>query len=207
MNQDYIDNFEKPIDIYSTTSLQSARLINNTFSNVMAASYWYNSDLLNTSSSVIWSALNNTEYILSSSTSSDTATTDPSASTAQDAPQTDANGNTIITLLNPDDFTDGTSTASATSSSSNSTPATLQKQKRQQPTPTSGTATLTGSGATSTATPTAAAGVYLIAVLANVNATFSQNNNTSTNPPNQNTGGTGSTGLAMIILYAITGCV
>lgn len=31
MNEDYIQNFEKPLDVYATRDLQSARLIENQF--------------------------------------------------------------------------------------------------------------------------------------------------------------------------------
>lgn len=52
--------------------------------------------------------------------------------------------------------------------------------------------------------------VYLIATLANSNTASTQqrsNGNTTPNTANNNNGSSPNTGLAMIILYAITGCV
>ena len=155
MNQEYLDNFEKPIDIYSTRSIQSARLILSQFLNVDPSSRAYNSGLLNSSSELIWNELNQTLQL------------DPAAQTTAQAEQAAQ----LLPQLDPE------STVSLTRRQSN--------QTNQQIS-------------------------YLIAVLANKAGDFIQGNNTETNQDqtnNQQRNNDQGTGLAMIVLYAVTGCV
>lgn len=220
MNEEYIVDFEKPIDVYSTTNLQAARLINSQFGNVGSDAYWYSSTHLNTSEVGIYRELNNTVQILSSAVSEVTATatpnptgptfigTDPFAS-GLGTTDIDYSLQPTSFILSSDEYTDyDTAAAYAGTTSFEFT----QRQKRQQ---TRTEATASRSASTGRPSSTASAGTsYLIAVLANQDAVFANGTNNSTSSSgngndndNDNGGGSNMTGLAMIILYAITGCV
>lgn len=110
INQDYLTNFDKPIDVYATSSKQGARLIENQFSNVDRGAYWFDSAVLNRSTTAIDQLLNQgslaqisalTTYTptpppLESATSSTTTTADEGLFASDewtDASSIDDNGN------------------------------------------------------------------------------------------------------------------
>ena len=51
LNEDYIQNFEKPLDVFATKTVQVARVIDNQWSHTNASFYYYNGTMLNISGS------------------------------------------------------------------------------------------------------------------------------------------------------------
>jgi len=215
MNQEYIQDFQKPIDVYSTTNLQAARLIDSQFQNVGSSAYWYNSAMLNASSSSIYSQLSNTAQVLSSaavSASADTTSTDG----------TDTNNATsfvvsdltsISSTIDPNDGMNATM-MTLNEAATTATPVTGRAKRQAATSSTTHLTTASSSHIAASAVVTSQAPAYLIAVLANVNTVFASNssngssgNGTGSSSSTNSSGGQNMTGFAMIILYAITGCV
>lgn len=49
LNQNYIQNFEKPLDVFCTSSKDTARLFNSQFLNTNDSFWYFNAELLNAS--------------------------------------------------------------------------------------------------------------------------------------------------------------
>ncbi|KAH9807098.1 hypothetical protein DFH28DRAFT_1153470 [Melampsora americana] len=185
VNTEYILNFEKPLDVFSSANLQGARLIESQFSNVIGSGYWFQSDLLNTSASAILNEISQTGYAAAMTPASTLSVAAPE-STPDAAPSLfgESSNNTRFrrSLPHVNAFE-----LAVTNSNSVGVPKS-NPSKANNSTP-----------------------VYLIATLANGNAMSNsqqQSNTNSNNNNNNNNGGSNAnTGLAMIILYAITGCV
>ncbi|KAG0141165.1 hypothetical protein CROQUDRAFT_718293 [Cronartium quercuum f. sp. fusiforme G11] len=189
VNNEYLTNFEKPLDVFSSGNLQGARLIESQFSNVVGSGYWYQSDLLNSSSSSILKEINQTGYSLPNTPTPSPTTSSDSTSTSTPEPNTEST---------PSLFGgDGTNVT--------------RKRKRE-----TSPFKLSVTNPNSRATPSSNSSnspIYLIATLANSNAisnaqqaSANSGTNNGTNN-NNNSNNNANTGLAMIILYAITGCV
>ena len=195
INANYLQNFQKPLDVYSTTAASGAQLIDSQFSNVGSPAWWFNSATLNASAPLIWQALNNSEVVLSPSVTT-TSTPLATSSTADLAASSDGGD-------------EGDVAASTTSSSSftqpTRAPTASRTFARRQAAPTTATAK-TGTAPTPTqpqpgASTTPASAAYLIAIVANVNAQFVQPSSTASAAAGGSSSGP-STGLAMIILCA-----
>lgn len=184
VNQEYLTNFEKPLDVFSSANLQGARLIESQFSNVVGSGYWYQSDLLNASAPTILNEINSTGYAAAMAPASTLSVAAPE-STPEAAPSLfgESLNNTRFRRSLPHNAFELAVTNSNSVGASKSNPS-----KPNNSTP-----------------------VYLIATLANGNAMSNSqqqsNINANNNNNNNNSGSNANTGLAMIILYAITGCV
>ncbi|GAA98915.1 hypothetical protein E5Q_05603 [Mixia osmundae IAM 14324] len=193
VNEEYLDNFEKVLDVFATTDVQSSRLIESQFSNVLPSSFQYNATLLNASADAIWTTLNHS--VLPVVPASDLSTTYPT-STSLD-PNALSSTDVATSTSAPDLFgDDGTTTA-------------LAKRQITAEHSTRTSAADASRTASPGSTPSAAAlGNYLIAILATANATVS---NSTSSPAGTIQGGSSgskaSTSVAMIILYAISGLV
>ncbi|ORX38610.1 hypothetical protein BD324DRAFT_621574 [Kockovaella imperatae] len=53
LNQDYIQNFEKPLDVFATETVQVARVIDNQWTHTNNSFYWFNGTLLNISGTAV----------------------------------------------------------------------------------------------------------------------------------------------------------
>lgn len=49
LNREYIDDFEKPLDVFATKTVQVARVIDNQWTHTNESFYTYNGTLLNMS--------------------------------------------------------------------------------------------------------------------------------------------------------------
>jgi hypothetical protein len=208
-NTEYLDNYEKVIDVYSTSSLQSARtyrsapdqrlnlalgLIDSQFVNVGSAAYWFDSTSLNSSYTSIWSQLNDTLALLSTATPTATDT-DAVEPTSFEVPEA-----SLASTAEPD----AESTAATDEFPNYFTKRAYRTvfEKRQATT----TATPTRTSSDASTRPTTSLPAYLIAVLANADAVFQTNSTASGTPGNDSgsndngNGGGAMTGLAMIVL-------
>ncbi|GAA5968632.1 hypothetical protein JCM21900_006408 [Sporobolomyces salmonicolor] len=244
INQEYLVEFEKVLDVYATTSLQSSRIIESQFANVATSAYEYNSTTLNASSTLIDALLasnalsvnGNVAINSSDAVSSDYATlptaTDGSGTTstleptAIDSAQTSPYG--------PDSSGDGGATSTDPSPFSSIDTAPLFRRRnrfdKRQATPSaaasnfssrisgapiessvSSTRRSSASRTSSAARPTQTQTTnYLGAVIAAANNTVGGLYTPATpsaTATSSGGGGGSKTGLAMIILYAITGVV
>lgn len=183
INQDYLQNFDKVLDVYATTSLQGARVLESQFLNVGASAYSYNSKMLNDSASIVTAllasdALSIIGNVPSPPVEAPVESLDPTPST--------------LPSLSP---VLSVSTLSSISSVVGTPTETLvARHERRQ----------TLSSAPSSATTVGAS--YLAAVMASQNMTVGglldpTNNGTNTAAPSQNNSGP-NTGLAMIILVS-----
>ncbi|BGP26476.1 hypothetical protein JCM10295v2_005429 [Rhodotorula toruloides] len=227
MNQEYLNSFEKVLDVFATTSLQGSRIIESQFTNVNMAAYQYNSTTLNASYNAIETLLNsdplsvrgNVPINSTSSLSADVVTSvnvDASTTTPSvfDANASDAPGMSSDSAA----ATGSTTSFPSLFSASNASPLMQRRQNTAlsaQPASSTSHATSTHSSATRTSSAPSAARTsdtienYLGAVMAAANLTVGGLNSaspTATAPAN-NGGPNTSTSLAMIILYAITGIV
>ncbi|GAA6026025.1 hypothetical protein JCM11491_000360 [Sporobolomyces phaffii] len=241
INPEYIDKFEKVLDVYATTSLQNARIIESQFGNVNSSAWKYDSEALNASATLIeallannaLSVVGNVPINMTTTTTGDgdlddfssTMTTDLDAplsassffpsevsvvttdsSSLEPSPSTTATTGARFVRkkrqqAQPGDAT-GTSSSAASRASSSSAPRTSSSSSA---TPRTATTTRTSSSL-----PTVAIN-YLGAVVAARNLTVGGTNTSGAAPTpssnsNRNDGGP-NTGLAMIILYSITGVV
>ncbi|KDE09472.1 hypothetical protein MVLG_00374 [Microbotryum lychnidis-dioicae p1A1 Lamole] len=220
MNQEYIRNFSKVLDVYATTTVSASRIIENQFFNpgISTSAYNFNASLLNTSVTTIDSLLNSASLYVTGN-----VPTNASLSTSDTVESDNSTEATKTYSIDPTDFTDATdSTSSATPSATrvsnveseifqtaNYTGATtqqLQAERRQRMHVLKrATATRTSSIATSTGAPN-----YLAAVMAASNNTVGGTSiaqPSATVTPAASKGDRTGTSLAMIILYAITGIV
>ncbi|KAI5479204.1 hypothetical protein MNV49_003898 [Pseudohyphozyma bogoriensis] len=198
MNADYLSpSFDKVMDVYATRDVYNARLIESQFTvaGVDSAAYSFNSAMLNTSETNVAALLAQGSLVVVGGDVTETSSATP-VSTVMSTSTTDS-GELSVTATSTDDSSASSSTDAGSSSSA--TPGPTQRVRRQ---------------ATSTASSAAAAATtrvvnYLGAVLAAKNLTVGVSNSTtsttSTSTSNNNSGP--NTGLAMIILYAITGVV
>lgn len=207
VNPEYLQNFEKPLDVFSAASLQGARLIESQFSNVLGAGYWFESGLLNSSASTILDEIKSLG--LSNLTDSFALNSaQPTAPPSQAGPNNQPNSLSDSSTEPPLERRSYSPNESSSRSS--------QKLIARSSYPTDHSSHLKlnmnpprhPSGVNMNAPP-----VYLIATLANPTITGnldSQKQDRNHNSTIQNTSfnnNNPSTGLAMIILYAITGCV
>ncbi|GAA5868620.1 hypothetical protein JCM1840_005514 [Sporobolomyces johnsonii] len=250
INEEYLVAFEKVLDVYATTSLQSSRIIESQFVNVATSAYEYNSTTLNASSTLIDALLasnalsvNGNVAVNSSDAASSGSATLPTATdgsvatstlepTAMDSAQTspsvfdpngpDSSGDGEATSTDPSLFSSSdaaslrlrnrfgkrqaTSSAAASTSSSRSSGAPIESPVSSSSRRSS--ASRTSSAATPTQTQTTN---YLGAVIAAANNTvgglYTSATPSATTTNSSGGGGGSNTGLAMIILYAITGVV
>ncbi|WAQ86802.1 hypothetical protein PtA15_7A531 [Puccinia triticina] len=209
VNPEYLQNFDKPLDVFSAANLQGARLIESQFSNVLGAGYWFQSGLLNSSAPTILEQIKS----LGLSNLTDppppkpalppnaTLQAGPNNQSDQDSPpESSADLPRERRSIPLDEHPPGASKKLLARSSPSHDHASHLKLNMNTSRHPSGT-------------DTNAAPVYLIATLANAEITGNldqqkQDRNQSSNfqsaPGNSNNP---NTGLAMIILYAITGCV
>ncbi|ORY89025.1 hypothetical protein BCR35DRAFT_324024 [Leucosporidium creatinivorum] len=190
MNEEYLNDFEKVLDVYATTTISASRIIEQQFSHegISSDAYSYNSQLLNDSAAGIQALLdsnalsvNGNVYINATDNSTDTASSDA-----------------VSTILPTAYSTNSSSTTSA--SASRTSPTSSGGMRKRQ---TTSTSSAVASAATSGTN-------YLGAVMAARNNTVGGLLPSSATPsPSQTSSGGGgpNTGLAMIILYAITGVV
>ncbi|PLW21874.1 hypothetical protein PCANC_03348 [Puccinia coronata f. sp. avenae] len=218
VNPEYLQNFEKPLDVFSAGNLQGARLIESQFSNVLGAGYWFQSGPLNSSAPAILDQIKSLGLSnLTDSSQSPPPTLQPATSPLQVSSNNQSSHNSLSSaessssnetaLARRSDimpYHDSSSSSSqrliarSSSASDHSSHLKLNMNLSRHST----------SGSDMNASP-----VYLIATLANAEITGSldqqkqdrnqSNNFQSTTGNNTNP----NTGLAMIILYAITGCV
>ncbi|KAI7956334.1 hypothetical protein MJO29_007733 [Puccinia striiformis f. sp. tritici] len=206
INPEYLLNFEKPLDVFSAANLQGARLIESQFSNVLGAGYWFQSGLLNSSAPTILEQIKSLG--LSNLTDLPPAKATPTDPSVQAGPNNQSNRSSLSESStdpplerrsNPLDQPPARHKliARSTHPTDNSSHIKLNMNVSRHPT-----------GSDTHPSP-----VYLIATLANAEITGSldqqkqdrnQNSNFQGAPGN---GSNSNTGLAMIILYAITGCV
>ncbi|GJN92575.1 hypothetical protein Rhopal_005605-T1 [Rhodotorula paludigena] len=224
ITEEYITSFEKVLDIYSTTTLQGSRIIESQFLNVKEGAYGYNSSTLNHSATAIQALLDSNALSVignvplnETSSALDESGNPTALSLSQGAVETSPS------VFDPDND-DGVATSESASTTPTptmpslwgdiSSPASLQ---RRQATGASVEAvpgqTASPTSVASYAAATSTQGItenYLGAVVAAANLTVGGLLATSATPtPSSNSsgGGTMSTSLAMIILYAITGVV
>ncbi|KAK4693612.1 hypothetical protein P7C70_g8891, partial [Phenoliferia sp. Uapishka_3] len=207
INQDYLQNFQKPLDVYATRDIQSARLIENQFGlNVGASAYTYNSGILNSSSNSISQLLASDsldilgDIIVTSIISPSTTFLSTISSNTGYLSSTDDSSPT------PTPTTDFPQLTGDTSGGSTTFPAGARFGKRA-------VSTMASTAMIKAATPSVTAQNYLGAVMAASNMTVGpgalNGSTTAVASPTATSGGGGgpNTGLAMIILYAITGVV
>ncbi|KAM0750921.1 hypothetical protein T439DRAFT_380759 [Meredithblackwellia eburnea MCA 4105] len=252
MNQHYLQDFEKPLDVYATRDKQSARLIENQFTlNVGKSAYQFDSLTLNNSASSIKQLLDSDSLfivgdIVVSSISGAVSTV--SSNTGYDF-STDGgddgggsytrHGGPRVTVTDQGPQATGTDDGSDDAGSGNYTDPTSalytdmssgsrarrsrrrfnidgagQQLQPRQATSTTTTSSRTTSSSSTAATQTIMAASYLGAVMASTNMTVGPDakngtsaTSTSTSTSSGSGGGGPNTGLAMIILYAITGVV
>ncbi|GAA5867120.1 hypothetical protein JCM3774_004401 [Rhodotorula dairenensis] len=206
INQEYLNSYEKVLDVYATTSLQGSRIIESQFAGVRSGAYAYDSAVLNASASMIDTLLNNNALSVNGNVPTN-ASLDNVTATDPIATDVFAPGGTDTTSL--------VSTPPSLFSDSAAVDRSVGIYRRQQSSsaPESTRATRTSStrsstSSTSLGTPTPQN--YLGAVMAAANLTVGGLQSATPSPsPTGNSGGGGgaSTSLAMIILYAITGIV
>lgn len=183
VNQEFLDNFEKPLDVFSSGNLQGSRLIESQFSNVLGSGYWFQSDLLNASTSNILQQMNSTGL--------------PHDSQAPLSPSSEAgNGDPNNPITRPSKLRKRTSRLIARSDKSKDGLANPIQLSINSPNRIhhNGSPTLPN---------------YLIATLANSDSVSLAPQAPTSGKPRfrQSSGDDTHTGLATIILYAITGCV
>ncbi|GAA6031613.1 hypothetical protein JCM8097_006549 [Rhodosporidiobolus ruineniae] len=223
MNQEYLDGFEKVLDVFATTSLQAARIIEQQFINVNAAAYSYNSETLNNSASVIDTLLNSNALSVNGNvpvnSSSSAADGSGPTSTSSAAATLESTGSDLP--FNPDDnndFGSATLTPSATMPSlfSDSAAPTRLARRQAQASSTSSTSesSLAGSATRSSVAPSSTSRSstnYLGAVMAASNLTvgglLTASPSASASGTGSGEGGGKSQSLAMLILYVLTGVV
>lgn len=207
VNPEYLQNFEKPLDVFSAASLQGARLIESQFSNVLGAGYWFESGLLNSSAPTILDEIKSlglSNLTDSSAPNSAQPTAPPSQAGPNNQPNSLSESSTEPPLerrsCSPNEHSSRSSQKLIARSSHPTDHSSHLKLNMNHSRP--------QSGVNMNAPP-----VYLIATLANPTITGnldSQKQDRNQNGTNQNTSSNNdnpNTGLAMIILYAITGCV
>lgn len=213
INPDYLTpKFEKPLDVYAVLSLQGARLIESQFrsvlcldedpadgrSNVGANAYHFNSATLNQSAVAIDTLLNSTTLVVTNASSGQNTTI--IASTLSDAPTaSSARALSTVVVASTTALAVVPAPASPTANGTANGTATALLQRRATPTTSSSGASATTMGA-----------AYLVAIMASANSTVGTNLQSNGSTPatvSTPTGSSANTGLAMIILYSITGVV
>ncbi|KAK4047886.1 hypothetical protein OIO90_006047 [Microbotryomycetes sp. JL221] len=233
MNQEYLDVYEKVLDVYATTTVSSARIIEQQFANIGISdeAYSYDSARLNNSADVIASLLNSNALsvignVPVNGTVSDAdngqVDVEPTLETLVDAdePSTSMIEPTLMPGANATATADGqqkdeevsTTTTTMSRISSRVSPTTSDALKKRQNAPSTTINSSTKTSVLSTATSTSLN--FLGAVMAARNNTVGGLLNPSSASPSPSAGsggggggGSSNTGLAMIILYAITGVV
>ncbi|GAA6061093.1 hypothetical protein JCM10212_006294 [Sporobolomyces blumeae] len=221
INAEYL-TYEKVLDVYATTTLQNARIIENQFGNVNSSAWHYSSEALNSSATLIDALLANNALSVVGNIPVNASSTDAAGDSAQA---------TAPSVFDPDNDNDNDPASSDPASSTSTVPPSLfsgtsgrerarRFAKRQAvasstsapPSSTRRAAASTTSARSTrtTASPSPTVAInYLGAVIAARNLTVGGLNNgtaPSPTPSGQNNKGPNS-GLAMIILYAITGVV
>ncbi|GAA5912730.1 hypothetical protein JCM6882_005774 [Rhodosporidiobolus microsporus] len=230
ITNEYLTSFEKVLDVFATTTLQAARIIEQQFINVNSAAYQYDSATLNASASVIQTLLDSNALSVNGNVPiNSTSSIDDSASTVQPTAMTADGSSMSPSVFDPDnddgeEFDSGSSSGTVTPSatvpslfSQYASPPSARLARRQVaivPPSSSSESSLAGSATRSSVVPSAtstATGTtnYLGAVMAAGNLTVGGllAATPSASSSSDSGGGGRSTGLAMIILYAITGVV
>ncbi|GAA5993101.1 hypothetical protein JCM10908_003106 [Rhodotorula pacifica] len=201
INQEYLTSFEKVLDVYATTSLQGSRIIESQFTGIRSGAYSYDSSILNASTSVIDTLLNNNALSVNGNVPTN-ASLDNVTSTDSIASDVFGPGSVATSSgsLPPSLFSDVSSQRGVG----------IYRRQQATSTPSSAVATRTSSTRTPTSSSTATPQNYLGAVMAAANMTVGGLQSATPSPSqtgNAGGGGGASTSLAMIILYAITGIV
>ncbi|GAA5823060.1 hypothetical protein JCM11251_007470 [Rhodosporidiobolus azoricus] len=236
INNYYLTSFEKVLDVFATTTLQMARIIEQQFINVNSAAYQYDSATLNNSASIIQTLLDSNALSVNGNVPVNATSTDLAGLTSSIGPTLMTAGGAVESSASPtspsvfdpdndgDDDDNSGSTSAAPANPSSTAPSLFSNfasppdrllLRRQQASPSSTEPTLAGSATRSSVVPSptsTSTGTtnYLGAVLAAGNLTVGGLLSASPSPSSSGDGGGGggrSTGLAMIILYAITGVV
>ncbi|KAA1072230.1 hypothetical protein PGT21_030716 [Puccinia graminis f. sp. tritici] len=209
VNPEYIQNFEKPLDVFSAANLQGARLIESQFSNVLGAGYWFQSGLLNSSAPTILEQIKS----LGLSNLTDSPPPQPALPTNSSV-QTGSNNQSNQSSLSESSAELPLERRSNPLDEHSAEPSHKLIARSSHPHNHSPPLKLNMNiSRHSTGLGMNAPPVYLIATLANAEITGSldqqkQDRNQNTNSPNTpGNNNNPNTGLAMIILYAITGCV
>ncbi|GAA5847659.1 hypothetical protein JCM3766R1_002441 [Sporobolomyces carnicolor] len=215
INAEYISDFEKVLDVYATTSLQNARIIESQFGNVNSSAWKYDSEALNASATLIDALLaNNALSVVGNVPINVTSTEDmdDAAATETLAPSSTLDDGASPTSFSPSDVPVVTSSDGSNAAISTSPARLLRQMKRQAATPapaSSGTSTRAAATRTKASPIPTVAINYLGAVVAARNLTVGGLNSSSAPSPSTTSKSHDgpSTGLAMIILYSITGVV
>ncbi|KAK4050801.1 hypothetical protein OIV83_003222 [Microbotryomycetes sp. JL201] len=222
MNQEYLDVYEKVLDVYATTTVSSARIIEQQFDNIGISdeAYSFDSARLNSSADAISLLLNSNALsvvgnVPVNGTMSDAD--DGQVSVVETASEVAA---TMDTLVETGDEASATSTLEPTAMPGNSTSDAVQTEEDEVVSPTPAPSrtrsmqrrqAVASSSTRSSIASSATAGLnFLGAVMAARNNTVGGLNPSATPTPSASSsggGGSSNTGLAMIILYAITGVV
>ncbi|GAA5969608.1 hypothetical protein JCM11641_008175 [Rhodosporidiobolus odoratus] len=237
ITQEYLTTFEKVLDVFATTTLQAARIIEQQFTNVNAAAYGYNSETLNASSSIIQTLLDsnalsvNGNVPLNSSSAADslavsTTSIDPTAIPASTMPSVfDPNSDDRDAIGDAESFPttsapDGSETLPSLFSGYAIPPRFVRRQAGPTSIPSSSSSpsmsasesSLAGSATRSSVAPSATTRSttnYLGAVMASSNLTVGAagTGTTTGNSDPQQDRNSNTQSIAMIVLYAITGLV
>ncbi|GAA5926121.1 uncharacterized protein JCM15063_000190 [Sporobolomyces koalae] len=209
INSEYLNDYEKVLDVYATTSLQNARIIESQFGNVNSSAWQYNSEALNSSATLIEALLANNALSVVGNIPVNISSTEEADASMPSATSTS------------DTQTDSSTDSSVIPTATSSTTGMRRAVKRQAATTTAPNAETSRAAAASTSnrpsrtsttravpSPTVAIN-YLGAVVAARNLTVGGLNSSAAPTSNQNNNKNDgpSTGLAMIILYSITGVV
>ncbi|BGP18490.1 hypothetical protein JCM10213_001194 [Rhodosporidiobolus nylandii] len=217
ITQEYLNDYEKVLDVFATTSVQASRIIEQQFANVNSAAYSYNSETLNASQAIITTLLDSNALAVDgnipvNASSSADAVPVSTFSLEPTAPSVfDPNGDSGSS-------NDSSASASATAPSLFSAfvqPPRLFARQAISPTSASSSAssTLAGSATRSAVAPTATTRTttnYLGAVMAAANLTVGTTGSSDGSSDSSGGGGGGggsNQGIAMIVLYSITALV
>ncbi|CAH7666441.1 expressed protein [Phakopsora pachyrhizi] len=224
VNQEFLDKFEKPLDVFSSGNLQGSRLIESQFSNILGSGYWFQSDLLNSSASSILNQISSTGFSYNSPSNSSVNSSPTLFNSQTNDSGSNNTSNSLVRLakrrpnvVNSDvDSLESSLEArqtrsirkrfmfspsrlvarSITNREKSLHPFNINVVSNRSP----GLLHSTDSGQP----------VFLVATLADSQVTFGPNQqvpNDSNVRSTQNRSGGSSTSLAMVILYAITGFV
>ncbi|GAA5912754.1 RING-H2 finger protein [Sporobolomyces salmoneus] len=211
INQEYLSDYEKVLDVYATTSLQNARIIESQFGNVNSSAWSYDSAALNASSTLIEALLANNALSVNGNVPINVTSTEDGDESVETSSPSSTDSETSSTSFSPSDAPIVTS--ADTSDSTSSSTAGLRREMKRQAVTTAPTVSRTSTRPTPTQTKASAIATvainYLGAVVAARNLTVGGLNASSAPTPSQssNSNSGPNTGLAMIILYSITGVV
>ncbi|KAM0790798.1 hypothetical protein ACM66B_004645 [Microbotryomycetes sp. NB124-2] len=223
MNQEYLDVYEKVLDVYATTTVSSARIIEQQFDNIGISdeAYSYDSERLNSSADAISQLLNSNALSVIGNVPVNGTMSDADDGEVSISESTDTAAATIETLVESGEQVSSTSTLEPTAMPGNSSTTAAEQTDNDEvvsPTPTPSRTrslrrrqTASSSSTRSSIASSATTGLnFLGAVMAARNNTVGGLNPSATPTPSASSsggGGSSNTGLAMIILYAITGVV